>query len=58
MPRATVLREQAALMRRLAESFEAPQVRQELLDLAEKCEALAVRVARELAARQKSAAGE
>ena len=58
MQRATVLREQAALMRRLAEGFDGPQIRQDLLNLAEKCEALAARVAGELDETQKSPAAE
>jgi hypothetical protein len=58
MQRVTVLREQAALMRRLAESFDGEQIRQDLLNLAEKCEALAASVARKLDEKHKSPDGE
>ena len=36
-------------MRRLAESFDSPQMKEDLLNLAERCDLLAARVARELA---------
>ena len=48
MPRAEVLREQAQLLRKLAESFEMPEIRQDLFNLAERCEQLAAKLAREL----------
>jgi hypothetical protein len=47
--RANTLRDQAKLMCRLAESFDAPQIKEDLLNLAERCDLLATRVARELA---------
>jgi len=37
-----VVRKQAATLRALTESFESPQIREELLFLAERCERLAV----------------
>ncbi|HLJ22230.1 MAG TPA: hypothetical protein VKU84_18625 [Stellaceae bacterium] len=35
-------------MRRLADSFDIPQIKEDLLNLAERCDRLAARVAREL----------
>jgi hypothetical protein len=37
-----VVREQAATLRALTESFESPQIKEELLFLAERCDRLAV----------------
>jgi len=41
MDRMTHLREQATLLRTLAASFDIPNIRDQLLDLATRCEALA-----------------
>ncbi len=49
MARVETLREQANLLRRLAESFEMPQIKEDLLNLAERCDQLAASVARLLA---------
>ena len=46
--RVTAVREQAAALRSLAEIFELPQIKEELLFLAERCDRLAVLIAREL----------
>ena len=52
MPRVEVLREQAEFLRKLAESFEMPEIRQDLFSLADRCEQLAAKLARELAERR------
>jgi hypothetical protein len=52
MQRAEVLREQAELLRKLAESFELPEIRQDLFNLADRCEQLAASVSHELAQRR------
>ena len=52
MPRVEVLREQAQLLRNLAESFEMPEIRQDLFRLADRCEQLAAKLTRELAERR------
>ena len=52
MPRIELLREQAQLLRKLAESFEMPEIRQDLFNLADRCEQLAAKLARELAERR------
>ena len=49
MQRVETLREQANLLRRLAESFELPQIKEDLLNLAARCDQLAAHVARVLA---------
>jgi hypothetical protein len=49
MQRVETLREQANLLRRLAESFELPQIKEDLLHLAARCDELAGNVARALA---------
>ena len=46
--RATAVKEQAAALRSLAESFDLPQIKEELLFLAERCDRLAVLIVREL----------
>ena len=43
-----MLREQAAIMRRLADSFDVPAIRAALLDLAQRCEEMAVEMAAEI----------
>ena len=45
--RARMLREQAAVLRRLASSFEKPEVRGDLFILAKRCEELADEVGRD-----------
>jgi hypothetical protein len=52
MQRAETLRKQADLLRRMATSFDSPQIKQDLLNLAERCERLAAEFSRELAGRQ------
>lgn len=52
MQRVQKLKDQANLLRRLAESFEAPQIKEDLLNLATRCDQLAARVARMLADEQ------
>jgi hypothetical protein len=52
MPRVEVLREQAQLLRKLAESFEMPEIRQDLSKLADRCEQLAAKLTRELGERR------
>ena len=49
MQRVETLREQANLLRRLADSFETPQIKEDLLNLAARCDQLAASVARLLA---------
>jgi len=49
MQRVETLRDQANLLRRLAESFELPQIKEDLLHLAARCDELAANVARALA---------
>ncbi len=49
MQRVATLRDQANLLRRLAESFELPQIKEDLLNLAARCDELAANVARALA---------
>jgi hypothetical protein len=44
MDRVTQLREQTALLRTLAASFDIPNIRAQLLDLATRCEALAAEI--------------
>ena len=51
MKRVEVLREHAKGLRALAESFDAPQTKEELLLLAERCDRLALKVAREISDR-------
>lgn len=58
MPRVEVLREQAQLLRNLAESFEIPEIRQDLFNLADRCERLAATVERELAERRPRTTGD
>jgi hypothetical protein len=41
MERITILREQASVLRLLAGSFDVPAMRDQLLDIAARCEALA-----------------
>jgi hypothetical protein len=48
MERAQMLREQAAIMRRLAESFDIPAIKAELLELARRCDELAAELAAEI----------
>ena len=43
-----VVREQATTLRALTESFERPQIKEELLFLAERCERLAVLMTHEI----------
>ena len=57
MPRVEVLREQAQLLRNLAESFEVPEIRQDLFNLADRCERLAATVERKLAERRPRSTG-
>jgi hypothetical protein len=52
MGRIETLREQADLMRRLAMSFDSPQIKQDLLGLAERCDRLAAKFSRGLAEQQ------
>lgn len=40
------------MMRRLAESFDIPQIREEIMRLAERCDELAAKVAREISEQQ------
>jgi len=49
MQRVEILRDQANLLRRLADSFEVPQIKEDLLNLAARCDQLAANVARALA---------
>ena len=49
MHRVQTLKEQADLLRRLADSFEMPRIKEDLLNLAERCDQLAAKAARELA---------
>jgi len=49
MQRVETLREQADLLRRLAESFDSAQIKDELQNLASRCDQLAAKVAREIA---------
>ena len=44
MDRMTQLREQTTLLRTLAASFDIPNIRDQLLDLATRCEALAAEI--------------
>jgi hypothetical protein len=52
MGRIETLREQADLLRRLAMSFDSPQIKQDLLGLAERCDRLAAKSSRGLAEQQ------
>ena len=52
MGRVETLREQADLLRRLAVSFESPQIKEDLLGLAERCDRLAADLSRGLADQQ------
>ena len=52
MGRIEVLREQADLLRRLAMSFQSPQIKEDLLSLAERCDRLAAKFTRGLAEQQ------
>jgi hypothetical protein len=51
MKRVEVLREQAGVLRTLAASFDMPQIKQDLLNLAERCEHMAEQIAREISSR-------
>jgi hypothetical protein len=51
MKRVEVLREQAGVLRTLAASFDMPQIKLDLLNLAERCEQMAEKVAREISVR-------
>ncbi len=51
MRRVEVLREQAAMLRTLADSFDAPEIKADLLALADRCDQLAARVARQISDR-------
>ena len=44
MDRMAALREQAKILRTLADSFDIPSIRDELVDLAKSCEALAATI--------------
>ncbi len=48
MKRVATFREQASALRKLAESFDMPDIKEELLNLARRCDLLAIRVAREV----------
>jgi hypothetical protein len=52
MGRIETAREQADLLRRLAMSFDSPQIKQDLLGLAERCNRLAAKFSRGLAEQQ------
>jgi hypothetical protein len=52
MGRIEMLREQADLLRRLAMSFQSPQIKEDLLSLAERCDRLAAKFTRGLAEQQ------
>jgi hypothetical protein len=52
MGRIETLREQADLLRRLAMSFQSPQIKEDLLSLAERCDRLAAKFSRGLAEQQ------
>jgi len=51
LKRVDALREQATLLRTLAQSFESPQIKEDLRLLAERCDKLAVGAAREISDR-------
>ena len=55
--RVTAVKEQAAALRSLAESFDLPQIKEELLFLAERCDRLAVLITRELWERMRQPIG-
>jgi hypothetical protein len=48
MDRVETLKEQAAILRRLAESFDVPALKNDLLKLAQRCEEMAAEVATQL----------
>ena len=52
MQRVEVLKQQAELLRRMAASFNAPVIKEDLLNMAELCETVAERVRLELLKRQ------
>ena len=52
MGRIEMLREQADLLRRLAMSFQSPQIKEDLLSLAERCDRLAAKFTRGLSEQQ------
>jgi len=52
MKRVDLLREQAAQLRSLVDSFSLPQIKEELLFLAERCDRLAAIMAREISDRR------
>ena len=52
MGRIEMLREQADLLRRLAMSFQSPQIKEDLLSLAARCDRLAAKFTRGLAEQQ------
>jgi hypothetical protein len=52
MTRVDTLREQALVMRALAQTFDSPALRSELMVLAKRCEELAGEAAREISQRQ------
>lgn len=52
MQRVDKLKDQANLLRRLADSFEVPQIKEDLMHLAARCDELAAKVARMLAEEQ------
>jgi hypothetical protein len=46
-----MLRDQARTLRQMAESFDNPQTKEDLLNLATRCDQLATRIAREISER-------
>ena len=48
MQRVEMLKQQAEVLRRMAASFDAPVIKEDLLSLAERCETAAANIAREL----------
>lgn len=51
MKRVETLREQARVLRTLAASFDVPQIKEDLLELAERCDQLAVGIGHYIAER-------
>jgi hypothetical protein len=48
MKRVEILKEQAVVLRTLAESFDVPSIKEDLLNLAERCDRLAINMARQI----------
>jgi hypothetical protein len=51
MKRVDILREQAVVLRRLVDSFDSPQIKEELLFLADRCDRLAGNMAHQISDR-------